>query len=60
LIPSENDKEDYLDKIKKRWDSALLSDDENKNLWDNTWMIAKNNNKKPLKQRTDKKTNGSL
>jgi len=38
LIPSENDQEDYLDKIKRRWDSALLSDNENKNVWDNTWM----------------------
>ena len=37
-IPKENDQEDYLDKIKRRWDSSLLSDDENKSVWDDTWM----------------------
>lgn len=37
-IPKENNQEDYLDKIKRRWDSSLLSDDDNKATWDDTWM----------------------
>lgn len=49
-IPKENEKEDYLDKIKRRWDSALLSDDDNKAKWDNTWIIGEKNDRKSKKQ----------
>ena len=46
-MPSENEEKDYLDKIKRRWDSSLLSDDENKSVWDDTWMTHKDTPEKP-------------
>jgi hypothetical protein len=58
-MPSEDpDIEDYLAKIKRRWDSALLSDQQNQNIWDDTWMTGKkDNNEESPKQRIFRFTN---
>lgn len=52
-MPSEDpDIEDYLAKIKKRWESALLSEKQNQNLWDDVWMSSeKEDNEETPKQR---------
>jgi site-specific DNA-adenine methylase len=45
-MPEEQDLEEYLEKIKKRWQSSLLSEEQNKkirNKWDDTWMIGETN-----------------
>jgi hypothetical protein len=46
IMPEEQDLEEYLEKIKKRWQSSLLSEEQNKkirNKWDDTWMIGETN-----------------
>ena len=40
-MPEELDLEEYLAKIKRRWQSSLLSEEQNKKIrdtWDDNWM----------------------
>ena len=50
-MPSEDpDIEDYLARMKRRWDSALLSNQENEDIWNDVWMTSKEeNDEKPPK-----------
>jgi hypothetical protein len=48
MPPEEFDIEEYLERIKRRWDSSLLSDEQNKKIrddWDDSWMIPDENPK---------------
>jgi hypothetical protein len=42
IMPEERDLEEYLAKVRKRWESSLLSEEQNKKIrdkWDDTWML---------------------
>jgi hypothetical protein len=46
IMPEDRDLEEYLEQIKKRWQSSLLSEEQNqqiKDKWDDTWMIGETN-----------------
>lgn len=41
-MPEEDDLEDYLARIKRRWDSSLLTDEQNEKRW-KQWMKERDN-----------------
>ena len=49
-MPEEEDIEDYLAKIKQRWNSALLSEEQNDQNWLN-WIKEKDDNETTSSQR---------
>ena len=49
-MPEEEDLEDYLDKIKRRWNSALLSEEQNDQNWLN-WTKESNDDTTRSSQR---------
>lgn len=36
-MPEEDDVEDYLERIRRRWDSSLLTEEQNQERW-NRWI----------------------
>jgi len=38
---SKEEYDDYLARIKQRWDSSLLSDKQNEDIWNDVWMTPK-------------------
>jgi hypothetical protein len=42
MSPEEFDIEQYLERVKRRWQSAMLSEEQNEKIrqtWDDTWRI---------------------